>query len=266
MAYLEQKEEPLFRDFIWSEPERSSQQPQILILGGHQNSLQAPLKSFQYFQNMKIPVDVILPDVWKKDFKNSKKTDSNLIFATSTPAGSFSQKSYSYIINILKQYKCLLIVGDLSANHETELLIKQLLQDYEGQKIIMGKFIAQILKDKKLIFEPLNLLLDKEQIDLLSAYKSEMTYNDNLSNQAFAQFLESLELPHYLIINHQQSLWTKVDKNICQTYLDDKLIDSFYPLTAQMAHYLSRSHEVWRALTSACWQFKAHSNSTKIGK
>ena len=46
MSYQIQKE-PLFADFLWSQPEQQSPNKQLLIIGGTQESLQKPLQAFQ---------------------------------------------------------------------------------------------------------------------------------------------------------------------------------------------------------------------------
>ena len=267
MTFYKQKDEPLFKDLIWAQPQRAAAKEQVLIIGGHSQSLQAPLNAFKHLRKHNLKVSVILPDVLKEVFKLNKSEDLNLIFCPSTPAGSLAQSGLEEILEIANQHDCLFIAGDLSSNQETQQMISKLLKEFKVCKIIIGKIIKDILASKITLDKSFNLILNSSQLsDLVRNFGNKADLKSQMPPEAFAKFLEELDVEFNLVIGQNQIIWTKINSQVCATFTEDSLeqADKLLHLATSCAFYLiNHPRQSWSALVSAAWQSKLNEEPLK---
>ncbi len=257
MAFHKQQDKPLFKDIIWAQPQRSASRAQVLIVGGHSQSIQAPLTAFQCLKNLNLQASVVLPDSLKKIFKLSKSEDLDLSFLASTPAGSLAQGGAMAIIESAQRHDCLFITGDLSSNQETERLVLKILKDFKGCKLIAGKIAGAVLANQTEISENLNLVLDVSQLPRLGRSRADRKIlKDWSSPEIFAQALSDLDVKFNLTALVDDTIWTKVGDDVCATFAGDYDDSSsgLLKLASNCAFYLiNNPQRDWPALTSAAW-------------
>lgn len=258
MAFYRQRDKPLFEDIIWTQPQRSAKEAQVLIIGGHSQSIQAPLAAFQHLKNLNLKASVILPDSLKKIFKIGKSEDLNLSFLPSTPAGSLAQKGAPTILQTAQKHACLFIAGDLSSNQETERLILELLKDFRGCKLVVGKIAKTILENQTATSEDLNLVLDASQLPFLNRSRAgKKALQTQASPEVFAQTLSELDLKFNLTAATDRIIWTKIGRDVCATFAKNSENADADPLklAAHCALYLiNNPRQPWPASVSAAWQ------------
>ena len=245
MIYLKQVTQPLFPDLIWSEPQRLTNNS-LLIIGGHRHNLQAPLTAYQYLNQFPLKVVVALPDV----FKQLKAPD--LIFGKSTPAGSLAQTSYQLLFDQAQKSLAVLIVGDLSANQETQHLILKLIHNYKGLKIITGSIIKTLLTEKLAADFKLNLILNQSQFAFFKQ-QHQLQLSDQAAEDNWVKAWQLIQLNYNLIAQQATNFWIKTNNQLCLTKLS--LSPDLLQLASQIAYYLTiYPDKPMEALASAIWQ------------
>lgn len=128
MSYYKQSpQSPLFESIIWNKPETKLRAGKILIIGGNKHSIVAPSTAYTTaLQHGAGESKVVLPDATRSYFKTST-TPSDIIFAESTPSGSFSHNALASLRSYVQWADYLLLPGDLSKNSETTTVCAELL-------------------------------------------------------------------------------------------------------------------------------------------
>lgn len=262
MKFYKQQDKPLFESLLWAETERRPSEPQVLILGGHSQNINAPLNAFAYLKAMKIKASVILPDVLKSFFQSVKDKDLPLVFAPSTPAGSFAHSGMSQILELAQKHACLLLAGDLSSNQETIQLATALITKLDQPKIVSGQIAKTIISSNQMTDQKLQLVLETSQLQTLIGKNILKNIN---SAQTMADCLADLKVAFDLVFIHKQFVWIKSRDKICATFLKgDDSAESTLKLATQTAGQLSdNSQDTWSALVNAAWRYKLSSELSK---
>lgn len=248
MSYLLQSE-PLFGDFLWSQPERQDQNKNLLIMGGYRESLRAPLETFNYAQQKSLPAIVVLPDVFKQ-FRREK----HIALCPSTPAGSFSKRAQSQIEELANQADCLLITGDLSNNQETARLIDSLIPTLNIPIIICQTLLGEgshVGADRlfRILDESFFRQLAKQQNQALSS---------QLSLDGYYQALSDLKPNESLVVNQSTHWWVKYDQQIAATPKKSP-DENNHQLAIELATLLiNNPRQVWSSLVSAAWLMRTN--------
>ena len=254
MAYQIQRE-PLFADFIWSQPEQQKADKKLLIIGGNQENLQKPLQAFDDAVSRRLPVTIFLPDI----FKQFKKTPE-IVLAPSTPAGSFSKKGFQKIRDAALESCCLLLAGDLSANQETQQLITTLIKELDLPKIICHDSF-NLLNLEDLDDDQLFIILEDSQLDKL--LKSQLNPSPSTAVNNLQQALTALEIKPALIINDQHHCWLKYKGELVATPWAQPTLNQL-SLALEIAVFLiNNPNQIWPSLLSAIWQNKVSLESLK---
>ena len=91
-------EHPLFPELLWSRPENKQHAGKLLIVGGNIHGFRAPAEA--YTESLKAGAGatrVVLPDALRKTVS---KVFPEIEFASSTPSGSFAQRSLADLLDI----------------------------------------------------------------------------------------------------------------------------------------------------------------------
>ena len=254
MPFERQTEQALFQDLLWSMPERRQQRPAVLIVGGHSQSLQAPLQAFAELSRYELETSILLPDSLKSSLGHMA---DNVAFAASTPAGSFALGGLTAALELAKQHQCLFIVGDLSANQETQQFIDQLLRRHAGCKLVSGKIVKRLLAKARPA--GLNLVLAANQLPSFSRLVGkDRAWRANLSSEAFGELIYGWQLDLNFSCCWAGHIWTKAGRQVCATATGQNSVTE-PQLAAACAYFLSLAPtKPWQALVSAAWHLKSH--------
>ena len=257
MPFIKQEDQPLFEDIFWSKPQRQDQRPAVLIIGGHSQSLQAPLRAFQQLSRYDLEINVLLPSSLKAVL--GKNAGQETFFSPSTPSGSFALGGLDQVLELATKCQCLFIAGDLSSNQETQQFVQQLLKQFKGLKVVTGKIIKSLLTTQPA--QGLNLVCGNEQLPLFNRLvEKKLAWQAQLSSEALGPLLASWQLDFNLIYQHQNIIWVKAGDQVCATRTKNLNPEEVtLALAASCAYFLSiQSTKVWPALVSAAWQIKTH--------
>jgi len=126
--------EPAFSDLLWSKPENKQARGKLLIIGGNEQGLAAPLEAFSTAADTGIgEARVLLPNALKKIAGKVLEFGS---YAPSTPSGSFNQQALAEFIDESAWADAVLFAGSLGRNSETAIVIEQYLKKHSGPIII----------------------------------------------------------------------------------------------------------------------------------
>lgn len=257
MDFIRQTERPIFEDLVWMKPEKVTDDQQIIIMGGHAQALQAPMQLFNACEQQKLEISILLPDVVKKTLSTGT-AQSGLLFAPSTPAGSFSLTGFEEIMTTIEAYNFLLLAGDLSSNQETKQLLSKITTEFKDFKIateniLKSLSLADLMKAQNLI-----LILNSNQLKPLIEQRTKLSYSPNLPTDAFVKILKALKTELNLIIFHNQHLFIKIEQQICASQMSLKFDfnqDKQFHLASLIAYYLTYNpSNMFANLVTASWQ------------
>lgn len=247
MAIFKQADGPLFKDFIWAQPERPA--GIAVIVGGNERSLAAPLAAFTHCTAANLKAIVILPDCLKKTLG---KVNEEIMFAPSTPSGSLAAGAAKTILPLVKQHSCLFIAGDLSSNEETRRLARKLVDSCQKLKIILGETAADLLAADSWSDNLHLFATQKELLALARARGAEKTFS-HAGSEAMGAFLTELKLGCSLTAPDKRWLWSKLDGQVCATSVAREI--DLLELAVYCTRYLiDNPRQNWKALVSGCWQ------------
>lgn len=125
--WLKQGSEALFPDIIWSKPENKQHAGKLLIIGGHAHGFAAPALSYQRAVEAGAgSIRVLLPDHIKKQLAHFQGPSLELLYAPSTPSGSFAAQSLADMLDNASWADAILLAGDLGRNSETAIVLEKL--------------------------------------------------------------------------------------------------------------------------------------------
>ena len=125
------KEQPLFKDLLWSRPEQTAQAGKLLIIGGNAHDFAAPAKAYAEAAKAGVGISrVLLPDSLKKTVGRILENGE---YAPSTPSGSFARRALADLLELSGWADAILLAGDFGRNSETAILLEQFISKYVGQ-------------------------------------------------------------------------------------------------------------------------------------
>lgn len=161
MSYVTQKSnQPLYPEIIWNKPENKAHAGKLLIIGGNIHGITAPSTAYSLASKAGAgDVRVVLPDSCKKYFPHGT-APSDILFAKSTPSGSFGAESMSTLLEYAAWADFVVIVGDISKNSETAIAITEIIQKTVTPLCITGDAIdAMLMESHKMIQRPNTVLV-----------------------------------------------------------------------------------------------------------
>lgn len=136
---------PLYPDIIWSQPETKALAGKLLIVGGNLHSVALP--NIAYTTSLSSgagEVKVVMPDATKRYF-GSQNHNHQILFAGSTPSGSFSQEALHTILTYAAWADCVCFVGDSTKNSETAQVYAALLPSLSKTVVLCGDSIDTLM-------------------------------------------------------------------------------------------------------------------------
>lgn len=213
---LHQSDEPLYPNILWAKPERADQAGRMLIIGGRQEAIMAPLDAYSAATGAGVgSATVALPDSLKKQLGHL----DNILFCPSTPSGSFSVEATKTITNLSASSDTVVLAGDLGNNSETQMLIDSLLPttSKDPLTILAGDSInAVISRWSSLDNGQTILVLNGSQMQKLAiSMSSTRPYKSDIGIQQLEKLLGGLKLAAGIIFWHAGMLWVYIDDELC---------------------------------------------------
>ena len=199
-----QGREPLFPDILWNIPEQKS--GNLLIIGGNSQNFANIARTATFATtnlNFK-SVQTLLPDALKSKIPPIE----NILFAPSTPSGSFARSAEKEITNKIDSANFTIILGDLSKNSETAITIAESIKNtnkpilltrdtldllaetahdfIERRNLFVLATLPQVQKLFRALYYPRPITLSMPLYPLIDAlHKFTLTY-DNLTLTTFS--------------------------------------------------------------------------------
>ncbi len=137
------KDQPLFPDMVWSQPENRLHAGKLLIIGGSGYEFKEPANAYgDALQAGVGTAKVILPASMKKTVEHIFPEAE---FAPHTPSGSFARKALAQFLDAAEWANGVLLAGDLGRNSETAILLETLLAKYHGLLVLANDAVDHFL-------------------------------------------------------------------------------------------------------------------------
>lgn len=134
--WQKQGSEPLFPELEWSRPQHKKQAGKLLIIGGTSQGFSAPAEAYAEATKAGIgSVRVLLPDSLRKTVG---KLFPEAEYAPVTPSGSFGATALADFCDASEWADALLLPGSIGRNSETEALLENFFEKYDGQLTLSG--------------------------------------------------------------------------------------------------------------------------------
>lgn len=213
-------DQPLYPDLLWSRPENRAHAGKLGIIGGNLHGFSAAAEAYTFAVDAGIgTARVLLPDSLKSTVGRVFEAGE---YSSSTPSGSFSQKSLSEFLELSSWADGILLAGDFGQNSETAIVLESFLTKFTGQVTITGDAINYFINQPpKLLLRPNTLLvLEMSQLQKL-AIGAKFT-------QAFTSIMDlirAVEVLHNfsktfksaIIVRHQDTVYVAVDGQVSTT-------------------------------------------------
>lgn len=156
---LQQPNQPLFPELIWSKPETKALAGKLLLIGGNIHAIGAPITAYKLAMDAGAgEVKVVMPAATRRYFAHTN-LPTDIVFAPSTPSGSFGTKALNNMLEYADwaDYAC--IVGDVSKNSESSVLLTELLTKMTTPIAVTGDAIDCLFHELKIILARPSTLL-----------------------------------------------------------------------------------------------------------
>lgn len=227
MSWLIQASDPLYPDIEWNKPERKNQAGSLLIIGGNQNALKAPLEAYEVaVQQGAGEVKVVLPDALKKVLGDR----AEITYAPSNKSGGLGKEALSTLTRLASTSNMILLPGDLGHNSETSQLLESLLEKSSTPATIAGDAIDSVISTPNLLSkDTITACFNTGQLQkFISKSNYPEPFTSNLTLAGFSQLLEGLskQYPQTFIVMYLKNLWVAKAGQVSSTKRDD-FIDDF---------------------------------------
>jgi len=216
-------DKPLFPDMLWSKPENKRHAGKLLIIGGNLHGFAAPATSYTQVEKAGIgTVRVLLPDAIHK-LVGGFLPDAN--YGSSTPSGSFSQKSLVEWLEQSAWADGILLAGDLGRNSETAIVIEKFLEKHSGPVALTKDAVDYVVANPLPVLSrpETALILSFSQLQKLATnarFTTAFTFDMDLIRLVEALRAFSLQYPVYIVTKHLDSLIVAVNGQVSTTKLN----------------------------------------------
>ncbi len=179
--WLEQKNEPLFPDVIWSRPETKQGSGKLLIVGGSAGAMAHLASAYAQAESAGAgTIRLLVPNSLAKVTKHIPHIE----YAPSTPSGSFAKSAIADLLAAASWSDGVLLAGDMGKNSETNLMLDNFVASFSGLLFISSENVESFSIDLSQLAERENttLFLSFRQLQILgtqaklqSAFTSDMT-------------------------------------------------------------------------------------------
>jgi hypothetical protein len=219
-------DKPLFPDLLWSRPENRLQAGKLLIVGGNEQGFAAPSEAFRSATRAGIgTIRMVLPDSLARLLGRSfGKAFDDVVYAPSTPSGSFSQRALGEFIHESKWADGVLAAGDLGRNSETAILLEKFAETYEGQLTLTRDAADYFISTPGNILDRPDTLfvVSMAQLQKLAIRTGQRTaFTFDMDIVRFVDALHDLtgEHPAAFIVKHHQSIFAAAGGQVSSTRL-----------------------------------------------
>lgn len=225
MSWLKQnRQQPLFKDLLWSRPENKLHAGKLLIIGGNLQSFNAPSTAFRAANKAGAgTIRLILP-------VSLKKIVGEMIpgceYGPITPSGSFSKQSLEIFMNTANWSDGTLLAGDFGRNSETAVLVELFTSKHQGLLVVTRDAADYLISSPNSIQNRPNttLVLTLDQLQRLSkSTGSNILFKYETPVQDFAEKLVgfTLQSPFMIIVRHLSQTWCAFGGTVSATEASD---------------------------------------------
>ncbi|MDR0397794.1 MAG: hypothetical protein LBH36_01250 [Candidatus Nomurabacteria bacterium] len=134
MEYWQKQDaKPLFEEIVWNKPEQKTLAGKLAIVGGNKLSFAAVARSFAFAESFGAgQVKALVPDALKPVLPHS----AGIVFAPSNHSGGLGREAKSTLNAVNEWANVTVLIGDLSKNSETAVLIENFVAHQSGRLII----------------------------------------------------------------------------------------------------------------------------------
>jgi NAD(P)H-hydrate repair Nnr-like enzyme with NAD(P)H-hydrate dehydratase domain len=251
--------DPAFSDVLWSKPENKQARGKLLIIGGNEQGLSAPMDAFNAATNAGIgEARVLLPNALKKVTGNVLEFGS---YAPSTPSGSFNQLALAEFIDSSVWADATLFAGSLGRNSETAIVLEKYLQKHKGPVIISQDAVDYVIAATHVLTKRGTTILVMSLAQLQKYAKNiklpqAITFQmDLLQLTAVVQDLSSTRGVSF-VVKHLKNIIVAHDGNVSVTQLTDD-IDVWRVKTAACVSVwlIQQPEKPFEAISTAVWEY-----------
>jgi NAD(P)H-hydrate repair Nnr-like enzyme with NAD(P)H-hydrate dehydratase domain len=249
------KEQPLFPDMLWSQPENRLHAGKLFIAGGNGYEFKAPANAYGDALNAGAGTSkVLLPDSMKKVVSDIFPEAG---FAPSTPSGSFARRALGDMLEGASWADGTLLAGDFGRNSETAIMLEAFAEKYHGQLTITKDALNYFLASPQ-------ALLNRPHTTIVASFgQLQKLAVGAHAPRAFVSHLDLLRMVNLLhdfanayvcniIIKHQATILVASEGKISSTLLpEDKKIWCLETAVTASVWWLQNPGAAYQALTTS---------------
>lgn len=236
-----QTSEPLYPELVWSKPENKNHAGKLLIVGGNSHGFSAPAEAFTIATREGIGVvKVLLPDHIKRQLVGVNPPTLEMIFAPSTPSGSFSTKALAEMLDYSLWADGVLLAGDLGHNSETAILLEKFVSNYLGILMLTKDAVDYFVENPKPLINNSNCCLvltiaQLQKIAIKLNYTIPFKFNMDVIQLVQALHSFTSEFKVTIILKHLNTIFVANNGNVSTTKSQPDELEAWRLRTASKA-------------------------------
>ena len=260
MSYINQAiNQPLYTDILWSKPETKVLAGKLLIIGGNAHSIAVPSQIYSHVcQYGAGEAKVVVPSATRPYFAHTPPTPA-IVFADSTPSGSFSHAALPTVLEYSRWADYALIAGDMTKNSETTTFTAEFLAHSQLPVTIAGDSIDALQPYTESILARTTTVLCVNFIQLqkyavLNGFHTALT--SSMTNNRFASWLDefSKSINALIVCMHANTVYVASQGSVIASRPYSNTAASMYHLVAAgsvwaMQHPVRRAEAFATAIT-----------------
>ena len=208
---VQQPDQPLFPDVLWSKPERRDTAGRLAIVGGNAHGFSAVAAAYQTALTTGVgAARVILPDVLKNKIPPAM---TDVIFAPSNPSGGLASDALNELNAAADWADLFLFVGDSGANSETAALVENFFKQNAETPIVLARDAVDLIKNSaEIVLKRANthLVVSLSQLQKLTRevyYPRVITFSQGAKQIAETLHKFTITYPASLTLWHADNLF-----------------------------------------------------------
>jgi ADP-dependent NAD(P)H-hydrate dehydratase / NAD(P)H-hydrate epimerase len=251
------KDQPLFKDLLWSRPETKARAGKLLIVGGSAHGFKAPATAYNLAMKAGAgSLKVLLPASLRSTVG---KYIEDAIYCPSNKSGGFARESLAEFIDYAAWADLTLLCGDFGHNSETAILLESLSQDHKGPICLSGDSLDSFLANPLTILDRPNTLIVSNLgtlQKLVLKSNSPKAITSSLSLIQLVEVLGELTKNHAaaIITDHLEHLIVALSGKVSTTSYDRQIKDwTLNTATYTSVWWLQNESRPFEALTTAIY-------------
>lgn len=251
MSWLQQKDQPLCPDLLWSKPVTKRGAGKLLIIGG--NAMGFAYVAQTYSDAVKAGaghIRAVVPDSLEKLTRGLEFIE----YAPSNPSGGFAKSALAPLLELASWSDGVLLAGDLAKNSETTQLLDTLLSKCPSVITIdhhaltsLGLSTADLLASDHRVVIWTRHELQRAVVEL----KSEKLITSASTQENIAETLQLISdvYPAHLVLLEDNVVWIASDGKVISTPTSNLPNSSLFGIWA-----LQNPTKIKEALACAAWE------------